>query len=389
MNLTTDSFIYPAVPTQIIFGNGSIARLPEKIKELGSYHVLVVTDSGIAEAGILKKVSDILAAGGLKVFEYQEIPQDSSTRHIGKAVSLLKKLGATSIVGLGGGSSMDAAKAIAVAATNPGSIREYAGLGKVMVNPLPVIAVPTTAGTGSEVSYWSVMTDDKTNVKISVGGEKVFPKVALCDPELTAGLPPYITATTGMDALTHAIESYVNTSHQPISSALTLRAIELAGKYLVRAVRNGTDSEARYGMMLASTLAGLGMNPTRLGLVHALAMPLGSWKIKIAHGAANAVLLPYAMEFNYSSAPEAYADVAVALGMNRNELSTEELAKQSVRMVEEMGKTCHIPAGLGVLGLSEEMIPDVCREAMLSGNIPVNPRKVTVTDLEEICRKAL
>ena len=170
-----------------------------------------------------------------------------------------------------------------------------------------MIAIPTTAGTGSEVSYWSVMTDDETKIKTSVGGDLVFPSVALCDPELTIALPPAITASTGMDALAHAIESFTNKSYQPISEALTLRAAELIGKYLVRAVKDGTDREARYGMLLGSTLAGIGMNPTRLGIVHALAMPLGSWDIKIPHGTGIAVLFPRVMDFNLSANPAGYA----------------------------------------------------------------------------------
>ena len=384
-----EDFVFPAIRTRIHFGAGMVRNLPEVLRNAGSEKVLVVTDPGIEKAGILGKVMDILKDAALSVSVYSDIPQDSSTLHIGKASEYLKSRGITSVVGLGGGSSMDAAKAVAVAATNTGSIARYAGLDRVVNDPLPIVAVPTTSGTGSEVSYWSVMTDDSTGTKIAVGGEKVFPTSAVCDPELTIGMPPSITASTGLDALTHAIESYVNKAFQPVSSALAYRAIELAGRHLTTAVNRGEDLESRYGMMLSSTLAGLAMNPTRLGLVHALAMPLGSWNIHIPHGVANAILLAPSIAFNHKAAPNKYAEVALALGANPAGRSRKDLASESVEIVARMVQDCGVHSGLSEVGLSEEDISRVCTEAMKSGNIPVNPRPVSQGDLENICREAL
>lgn len=384
----SEFFVFPAVHTRIVFGFGTIYRIPDEVKNLKTHKAVIITDAGLMKTGIPEKVRKILAEGGVDSDVYSDIPQDSSTTHILKAAQLVKSSGAGCVIGLGGGSSLDAAKAVAIQAVTERPISDFAGLDKVDFSPLSVIAVPTTAGTGSEVSFWSVMTNDETHEKMAVGGEKVFPATALCDPELTLDLPSFITATTGMDALTHAVESFVNTSYQPISEALTLRAIELIGGALERAVTDGSDRQARYDMMLGSTLAGLGMNPTRLGLVHALAMPLGSWDIKIPHGAANAVLLAPSMAFNAETAPEVYARVALALGVEPVG-SPGETAAAGVEKVREMARRCGIPEGLGSLGLKEYQISKVCEIAMKSGNIPVNPRQVTREDLETICRQAL
>jgi len=381
------SFAFPAIGTEVLFGFGVLKQLPEKVAELGSSRVLIVTDKGVHASGIVDQIVDILKQAWIPAVVFDEVPQDSGSKTVECAVDVLRAETCDLVVGVGGGSSVDAAKAVAFGATNPPPITQYAGLNKLRHRGLPVIAIPTTAGTGSEVSYWAVMTDDDTQVKIGIGGALVFPRVALVDPALTLSLPPFLTATTGMDALTHAIESYTNLSYQPISAALTYRAIELIGEFLVRAVQNGADREARYGMLLGSLLAGMGMNPTRLGIVHALAMPLGSWQLKIAHGTGNAVLLPHVMAFNQIGSPTLYADVARALGVGDADPRTaSQIAIARVRAINaEIG----IPAGLGALGLTEALIPQVCAEAIKSGNIAVNPRPCTQADLEAICRAAL
>lgn len=383
------SFRFSVLRSDIIFGYGVLQNIAEIVRELGGKKVLVVSDPGVVKAGVVDKVTDALKNGNMPYVVFGEIPQDSSSKVVEKAVSILKDASCDVVIGVGGGSSLDASKAVAFAATNPSPITQYAGLDNLKNPGLPVIAVPTTAGTGSEVSYWSIMTNDDTKEKIAIGGKLVYPNIALCDPELTLGLPPFITATTGIDALTHAIESFVNKSYQPISEIYTYRAIELISKYLVRAVKDGSDREARYGMLLGSTLAGIGMNPTRLGIVHALAMPLGSWDLKIAHGTGIAILLPHVMRFNAEAAPENYMHVAKAFGVDIQGLSVEEAAELSVNKVQEINREIGIPRGLAEVGITEEMIPKVCEVAIKSGNIPVNPRTCTQKDLEEICREAL
>ncbi len=381
------SFAFPAIGAEVLFGFGVLQRLPEKVAELDGKRVLIVTDKGVNAAGIVDQVIEVLTEAWIPAVVFDEVPQDSGSKTVERAVDVLRAENCNLIVGVGGGSSLDAAKAVAFGATNPPPVVQYAGLNKLEQPGLPVIAIPTTAGTGSEVSYWSVMTDDESQVKIGIGGALVFPRVALADPALTLSLPPFLTATTGMDALTHAIESYTNLSYQPISAALTYRAIELIGDFLVRAVQDGADREARYGMLLGSLLAGMGINPTRLGIAHALAMPLGSWQLKIAHGTGNAVLLPHVMTFNLEGNPTLYADVARALGVgDADPLTASHIAIARVRAINaEIG----IPASLSALGLAEAMIPRVCAEAIKSSNIVVNPRLCTQADLEAICRAAL
>jgi len=380
-------FTFPAIGTEVLFGFGVLTRLPEKVAALGGKRVLVVTDKGVRAAGIVEQVVEVLTEAWIPAVVFDEVPQDSGSKTVGRAVEVLRAENCDLVVGVGGGSSLDAAKAVAFGATNPPPIIQYAGLNKLKQPGLPMVAIPTTAGTGSEVSYWSVMTDDDRKIKIGIGGALVFPRVALADPALTLSLPPFLTATTGMDALTHAIESYTNTSYQPISAALTYRAIELIGDALVQAVKDGTDREARYKMLLGSLLAGMGMNPTRLGIVHALAMPLGSWQLKIAHGSGNAVLLPHVMAFNQEGNPMLYADVARALGVG--EADPVAASQAAIAQVRAINSVTGIPQGLGALGLTEAMIPQVCAEAIKSGNIAVNPRACTQADLEGICRAAL
>jgi alcohol dehydrogenase len=274
-------------------------------------------------------------------------------------------------------------------ATNSGSILDYTGLHKLLVKPLPIIAIPTTAGTGSEVTLWSVFTDPVRQIKVAAGSLLLYPTVALCDPELTVDLPPALTAATGMDALGHAIECYTNNACQPLSAALALEAIHLIGGALRSAVWNGQDRSARYAMMLASTMAGIAMNPTRLGLAHALAMPLGSWQLRVPHGAAIAITLPVVMEFNYLARPDRYIDVAKALGEAVDRLSPRDAAARSFAAVRTLAQDVGIPGGLSQFGVAEEHIDCVAAEAIKSGNVAVNPRRTSVEDLRHILQKAL
>jgi alcohol dehydrogenase len=252
-----------------------------------------------------------------------------------------------------------------------------------------MIAIPTTAGTGSEVTLWSVFTDEARKLKVAIGSVLIFPAVALCDPELTVGLPPQLTAATGMDALGHAIECYTNNACQPISGALALRAIELIGRHLRSCVLNGRNRESRYAQMLASTLAGIAMNPTRLGLAHALAMPLGSYELQGPHGMAIAITLPHVMEYNYVSEPDRYVDVARALGEPVDGLPRLEAAHRAVEAVKRLAADAGIPAGLSCYGVTGQHVGPVVAEAMKSGNVPVNPRLTTAEDLMEILRRSL
>jgi len=383
------TFNFLPIPTDVHFGFGTSRSLPNHVRSFGARKVFVVTDPGVRCSGIVDRVTGVLRQEAIDFEIYDQVTADSGSRLICEAVDTLKAAGADLVVGVGGGSALDTAKAVAALATNPGSPLDYVGLHKVRNRPLPTVAIPTTAGTGSEVSLWSVFTDDDRKLKVAIGGVLMYPAVALCDPELTMQLPPALTAFTGMDALAHAVECYTNTACQPISGALALKAIELIGTHLRRAALDGRDREARYGMLLASTLAGMAMNPTRLGLAHALAMPLGSWDLKIPHGIAIAVTLPPVMRFNCSAAPERFVDVARALGEPVQGGGRLDSASRAASAVSGLADAIGIPKGLSEYGLREHHVCDVVEEAMKSGNVTVNPRPTSKEQLAEILRSSL
>jgi alcohol dehydrogenase class IV len=383
------TFNFFPIPTDIHFGYGVLAKLPECVRSLGAQRVFLITDSGIQAAGILQTVLDLLAGAQIGCEVYEGVKQDSGTKLISEAAERLRSSKADVVVGLGGGSSLDTAKAVATVLTNPGTILDYTGLHRVKNRLPPVIAIPTTAGTGSEVSLWSVFTNDETGLKVAVGSLYVYPVVALCDPELTLDLPPLMTAATGMDALAHGIECYTNNACQPISAALAWNAIELIGRHLRNAVVKGRNRDSRYAVLLASTMAGIAMNPTRLGLAHALAMPLGSWDLRVPHGIAIAVTLPRVMKFNCVAAPERYALVARALGESVDQLSPADSAQRAVAAVEKLASDIQIPKGLAEYGVRPSHIPRVIDEAMKSGNVAVNPRATSKEQLTAVLEQSL
>jgi alcohol dehydrogenase class IV len=377
------TFNFLPMPTDVHFGFGTSRLLPDRVRSLGGHKVFVVTDPGVRGSGIVSRVTDALEEQRIEFDIYDRVTADSGSRLICEAVDELKSAGADLVVGIGGGSALDTAKAVGALATNPGPPLNYVGLHKVRNQPLPVVAIPTTAGTGSEVSLWSVFTDDDRKLKVAIGGVQMYPAMALCDPELTMALPAALTASTGMDALAHAVECYTNKACQPISAALALEAIGLIGSHLRHAVQNPGDREARYGMLLASTLAGMAMNPTRLGLAHALAMPLGSWDLKIPHSIAIAVTLPLVMRFNCTAATQRFAEVARALG------NVDGGPGGAADIVGNLADSIGIPSSLSSYGLREHHVDGVVEEAMKSGNVVVNPRETSSGQLAEILRSAL
>ena len=386
---SSQTFNFFPVPTDIHFGCGVLSTLRERLASLGCHRPMLVTDPGLRATGVVERIAALLGSGdaGLSVFD--GVRPDSGSDLIGEAASQARECRADAVVGIGGGSSLDTAKAVAAMATNSGSILDYVGLHKIVTRPLPIIAIPTTAGTGSEVTLWSVFSDPHRQIKVAAGSFLLYPTVALCDPELTVDLPPSLTASTGMDALGHAVECYTNNACQPLSAALALEAIRLIGGALRTAVWNGQDRSARYSMLLASTMAGIAMNPTRLGLAHALAMPLGSWQLRVPHGAAIAITLPVVMEFNYLAHPDRYLDVARALGEPVDQLAPHDAAARSFSAVRTLAQDVGIPGGLREFGVGEEHIDCVAAEAMKSGNVTVNPRRATVEDMRRILKKAL
>jgi alcohol dehydrogenase len=319
---------------------------------------------------------------------FDEVESDPGIDMIERATEIAKKSGCEITIGVGGGSSMDSAKAVAAMVTNEGKIFNYIGIGKIKKPALPIIAIPTTAGTGSEATYWSVLTDKKTKLKTGVGSWYLMPTVAIIDPLLTKSVPPKVTAFTGMDALTHAMESYVCKATQPISEALALHSMKLIARSLRKAVANGDDLDAREDMIMASNIVALAFNVTRLGLAHAFASPLGA-HFNIPHGLANAIVLPYVMEFNVMTVPEKYSEIAIIFEENVTGLSKMEAGMKAVDAIKKLMIDMGIVEGLKDFGVKEEDLRPIAEEAYTSGNVAVNPRKSTVDDLIKILEKAM
>jgi alcohol dehydrogenase class IV len=387
MNLLQRSFTYD-LPTEIAFGMNIVNDLPQWVFKLKGSRVFVISDPGVEQAGILGKVLEPLANSDITVQTFTDVDREPDVKTIAAASEIAKSFGADIVIGVGGGSAQDAAKAVAVMVNNEGKITEYVGLDKLPNPGLPIICIPTTSGTGSEVTIWTVISDKENNRKFGIGGKYLAPTLALCDPMLTVSLPGPMTAATGIDALTHALESFVNKATQPISEALSRESMRLIAKSLRKAVAQGDNLEARYDLLLASTIAAMAFNPTRLGLAHALCMPLGG-KFKVPHGTANAILLPQVMEFNLVGNLEKYKEIAEIFGENTEGLTLREAAELSVKAIKQLNQDVGITNGFAQYGVTEDDLEYIALEGMESGNVLVNPRKPTLEDLKEIVRKSI
>jgi len=369
------------IPTRISFGRGVALTLADPLRQVGAKKVLLVTDPGVRKAGLVAPIEERLRDAKIPYDIYDEVVPDPGVAEVQRCFERARDAGADAFVAVGGGSSIDTAKMAAVLLTNGGTVLDYVGLDKVPRPAAPVVAIPTTAGTGAEITINSVIADPQQHKKLVIISPNATALFALEDPEMTMSLPPFITAITGMDTLVHAIESYVNKSTYRTTQLLALEAIRDAGWALARAVKDGTDIEAREAMLRAVVNASLAFSNTRLGNVHAMALPLGGW-CHVAHGTAVAVLLPYVMEFNRSSAPERYAEVGQALGV---EVDGGAAVKRVFDLNEEIGIGSH----LAKYGATEDAIPSMAKDAMLSGNVLVNPRPTEQKDIEALYRAAL
>lgn len=377
-------------PTRVIFGRGVVEKVGEECRKLGGTKAFLVTGrTATKNSPYFAKIMDSLQSAGLKVIVYSEVESDPSVETVDRGAEIFRKEGCDIAIGFGGGSPMDAAKAIAGLQANPGSMAEFIRGQKRMTNPtFPIVCIPTTAGTASEVTAAAVTTDLKTKEKIGISSDHIMPRVALVDPELHLSMPPNVTAATGMDALTHAIEGYVSLNAEPISDALCLHAIRLIGANLRKAVANGSDIEARSNMVLGSLIAGLGFTNVGLGAVHAVAHPLGG-HFGIPHGVANGLMLPYVMEYNLMANFAKFKEIAEALGKNTAGLSLRDAAYLSVEAVRELNRDVGIPNTLGELGVTEEHLPILVEHSMTSRSLPTNPRKLSAEDIRKIFVRAL
>ncbi|WP_047153930.1 iron-containing alcohol dehydrogenase [Aneurinibacillus tyrosinisolvens] len=389
MNLLLDSFEF-GLHTQIHYGTGSLNNLVEVLNKHGYQNVLICTDPGIAQSGILERLDTILQKGEIKYTVFSEVQPDPTLEVVETVKQLYLQNGCDALIGIGGGSSIDTAKGASAAVANPGDLGQYEGKNKLPNRGPDVIAIPTTAGTGSEVTHATVLKDTKRQYKMGILSQHLHPKAAILDPELLTTLPRGLAAITGMDALSHAIESYTSNQAQPITEALGLHAIRLISKSLRPFVARRTDLEAASQMMLASTIAGAAFIWGRVAAVHALSHPLGG-RYKIPHGLANSILLPVVMDFNVSTNLEKFKEIAIIMGENVDGLSQREAAQRAVHAVKQLVDDLDIPATLGAnkVNLSPEEIQVVAQEAFDSGVALANPKIVTVEDLKKILEKAL
>ncbi|MDQ0221155.1 iron-containing alcohol dehydrogenase [Peribacillus cavernae] len=375
------------MPTRVESGNGIAEKTGAMVKELGVSRVLIVTDKGVRSANLLTGIEESLLAVNLDYEIYDEVEPNPSAETIRKGTEFLKQYKCDAVLAVGGGSSIDTAKAIAVMAVNPGDILDYEGVGKIKIPPLPIIAIPTTAGTGSETTNSTVITNKETSFKLGVLSSHLFSRLAILDPALTLQLPQQITAATGMDALTHAIESYTSKAANPVSQGYAMQAIKMIGEHLPRAYFRGTDIESREKMLVASMLAGVAFSQSRLGNVHAISHTFGG-VFNIPHGIANAALLPFVMNYNLRACAEQYKDVAIALGADVSGLSEMQAAEKAIETVVQMNQSMKIPLNIKDLGVSLQVLPKLVEDSMRSGNVFVNPRLTKSGDIQSIIEKA-
>ncbi|SDZ07519.1 iron-containing alcohol dehydrogenase [Tindallia californiensis] len=363
------------VPTVIKHGIGSIGKAGEEIKQLGVSKALLVTDPGIYEAGITKSVEESLKEAGVEVVIFNQVEPNPAVKVVGMGSKMYNDNNCDGLVAVGGGSSMDTAKAIGVEVSHGESVLEYeAAEGKKPLSKRipPLTTIPTTAGTGSEVTQWAVITDTEREFKFNTGGPLIAAHLTIIDPELHVSMPPRVTAMTGMDVLSHAVECYTMHFAQPVTDAVALLAIEYTGAYLRRAFANGNDIEARYGMAQAAMLAGLSYGSESAGAGHAMAQTLGGI-LPVAHGECVATMMGPVMEYNWKAAPKKFARIAQALGVDTHGLSEEEAAKAAVREVYQLAEDLEV-RNLEEMGVSKDMIPRLAKEAMKDPQTVGNPR---------------
>ena len=379
------------VPSTIHFGENAAAEAGAEAVQLGAQKVLLVTDAVMVKSGIINPVTESLKQNGIDCVFYDEVDSEPILRHVEQGVELYKKEQCHALVAVGGGSPIDAAKAIGVMATNPGKIQDYMGLGNVKNKAAPLIAVPTTAGTGSEVTIFTIITDTDQDIKMLIGGPQILPSVALVDPLLTLKMPRALIAGTGLDALTHAIEAYVSVKAQPMSDVMALSAISLLGEFLPQAWANPGNIEARTQTMLGALQAGIAFSNSSVALVHGMSRPIGA-NFHIPHGISNSALLGIVTEFSLIGAPDAYADIAEALGVPVEGLTPIEAAVEGAEAIKEMIRTLEIPS-LSELGISKEMldplVSKMAEDAVASGSPGNNPRQATKEEIIELYYQAL
>ncbi|MGB9700697.1 MAG: iron-containing alcohol dehydrogenase [Thermodesulfobacteriota bacterium] len=372
-------FTFRAAP-EITFGAGSVQQLGQKLKNYGVQKLLLVVDQGFAKIGPLAKITEPLEKEGIKFTVFDQVEPEPRVETADECGSLAKKEKFDFIIGVGGGSALDTAKAAAILATNEGRAKDYQGLNKVPRPGIPKGMIPTTAGTGSEVTFTAVFINEAEKKKAGINSPYLFPEIAILDPELTLSLPPAVTAYTGMDALAHAIESFTSLQANFLSEMFSLEAVRKIMKNLRSAVENGQDINARSEMLMGSLLAGIGLANAGVTAVHSLSYPLGG-SFRVPHGVGNGLLLPAVMEYNASACPERFARLAEVMQIEVKGLSVAEAALRSVEAVKKLATDIEVPLRLSDLGIPKSALPWMAEEALqVVRPLENNPRPISKED---------
>jgi len=380
----SSTFFIPAVN---IMGIDCLEEAMTAIRNHGFRKALIVTDAGLAKAGVAARIAGMLAMQDIDSVLFDGAKPNPSIDNVEKGLAVLKAGQCDFVVSLGGGSPHDCAKGIALCATNGGHIRDYEGVDRSAKPQLPLVAINTTAGTASEMTRFCIITDESRHVKMAIVDRNVTPLLSVNDPALMVAMPKGLTAATGMDALTHAVEAYVSTAATPITDACAIKAIELISANLRQVVFDGADLQARENMAYAQFLAGMAFNNASLGFVHAMAHQLGGF-YDLPHGVCNAVLLPHVQSFNALVCPQRLTDVAKALGVDIQGMGDEEGAQAAIAAIRSLAKDVEIPAGLRELGAKLQDIPILASNALKDACGLTNPRAADQRQIEEIFRSA-
>ncbi len=375
--------------TRLIFGVREIERIGTLVRELPAQRVLLVTDPGIVKAGHARRVQNLLEASQVEVILFDRVHENPTTADVQRAVEVARSANIDAIIGLGGGSSMDTAKGCNFVLTNGGRMQDYWGVNKAQLPMLPMIAIPTTAGTGSECQSYALIADEVTHQKMACGDPKAAARIALLDPELTLSMPRRVTACTGVDALAHALETSVTTKKNPLSWMYSREAFALCFKHLATTLREPTNVAARGQVMLGAALAGMAIETSMLGAAHSAANPLTA-HFGIIHGEAVALMLPAVLRFNAQDAASAhaYAELAVAAGISRNHTSD---ANAVVALIRSLSHTIHdagFPPSLAAAGVPLQALPTLAEEAAQQWTAKFNPRPVQKEDFQALYEEA-
>lgn len=375
-------------PTTVLMGAGSIQLIPDEIKKLKVKKALVVTDEILVSVGIVDKVLNVLKESHIDYTVFSNVKQNPTIANVNEGYEFLKDNTCDFIISIGGGSPQDTAKAVAILGTNPGNIADYNGVNKTKNKSLPIVAINTTAGTASEATINYVITDETRKLKMVIVDTNCIATVAVNDADLMVNMPKGLTAATGMDALTHAIEGYITNGATPFTDMFNLEAIKVISRNLKNAVENGDDIESREGMAYGQFVTGMGFSNAGLGIVHSMAHQLGGY-FDLPHGVCNAILLPYVMEYNACKAGSKYGAIAEAMGIDTSKMSNESKISSCIDAVQSLSKSVGIPVDFETMVKNRDYVTELAEHAIEDACTPGNPKEPTVEDIIELYNKVI